>query len=94
MSTIAGENAYSFVGSPIGNLDLWYQISDIQINPNGTQIIFSDSPANKIRRSDFSLSLSLFSSNPKNKIIIQKKKKIPFQQLLEADSEEIKMEIA
>ena len=60
LSTIAGENAYSFVGSPMGNLDLWGQITDIQINPNGAQIIFSDYYAYKIRKIDFST--GLFSS--------------------------------
>ena len=57
MGTIAGENDYSFVGSPIGNLDLWNSISDTQVNPNGTQFIFSDSYANKIRKIDFSTGL-------------------------------------
>ena len=57
LGTIAGENAVSYVGSPIGNLDLWSQISDIQVNPNGTQIIFPDFYANKIRKIDFSTGL-------------------------------------
>ena len=61
LGTIAGENAASYVGSPIGNLDLWSQISDIQVNPNGTQIIFSDYYTNKIRKIDFSTGLF---SNP------------------------------
>ena len=64
MSTIAGEDQYSFVGSPIGNLNLWNQISDLQINPNGTQIIFSDSSTNKIRKIDFSTGLCSILINP------------------------------
>ena len=53
LSTIAGENKYSYSGSPIGDVDLWNAISDLQINPNGTQIIFSDKSTNKIRKIDF-----------------------------------------
>ena len=72
---MSGENPYSFAGSPIGNLDLWKTISDIQINPNGTQIIFSDFSTNKIRKIDFSTGLCFHPisfhtkiKNSKNKI--------------------------
>ena len=53
MSTISGENAYSYVGTPVGNLDLWYIISDLQVNPNATEVIFIDVLTNKIRKIDF-----------------------------------------
>ena len=56
LSTIAGENKYSYVGSPIGSLDLWDSITDLQINPNGTEFIFSDQTS-KIREINFVSSL-------------------------------------
>ena len=52
MGIISGENKYSFIGSPIGALDLWQQISDIQISPDGNVLIFSDKYQEKIRKID------------------------------------------
>ena len=56
LGTIAGENAASYVGSPIGNLDLWSFLTDLQVSPDGTRFIFSDNAENKIRKIDFSTS--------------------------------------
>ena len=85
MGTIAGENDFSYVGSPIGNFDLWNHISDVQVNPSGNQIIFSDQSTNKIRKIDFSsgpppkqTSIS-FALKKKSNLFHQKKKKIPSQ---------------
>ena len=63
LGTIAGENKYSYSGSLAGDLNLWGQLTDLQVNPNGSQIIFSDQNTNKIRKIDFISSSSPLPDN-------------------------------